>query len=68
LPRTRGSGLGRFADGRCPTSRQDEVLARLLELNNRRAEMEARAGAAEQLKKGGRRRPARQPPETGGLY
>jgi len=53
---------------RWPDEFRDEVLARLLELNKRRAEQEALAGAAGKPKKGGGRKATRQPPEAPGLF
>ncbi len=51
---------------RWPDEFRDEVLARLLELNKRRAEQEALAGAAGEAKP--KKRRGKKPPETTGLF
>jgi hypothetical protein len=53
---------------RWPDDFRDEVLSRLLDLNKRRAEQEALAGAAEKPKKVGRKKGKRQPPDAPGLF
>ena len=54
---------------RWPDEFRDEVLARLLELNKRRAEQEALAGAADaKAKKRGGKKSATQPLDTTGLF
>jgi hypothetical protein len=53
---------------RWPDDFRDEVLSRLLDLNKRRAEQEALAGAADKPKKVGRKRGKRQPPDAPGLF